>query len=180
MDDGNLNNVHPDVIDVRFVGRLDETGIPSEVDGGSNVLIPPDGPAKNNSHSSSNQVRAWPWSLLALGITTICVCIYLYRNRRRNQLDDNSFREDATNAPRDTDNIKEPTLPYLVENSDNSQHVTHPGRTENSGVASKRYYDDAAFNGAFPAESDDEFLHRPFTDESDDDMDVSFPSSIVV
>lgn len=99
MDDGNLNNVHPDVIDVRFVGRLDETGIPSEVDGGSNVLIPPDGPAKNNSHSSSNQVRAWPWSLLALGITTICVCIYLYRNRRRNQLDDNSFREDATNAP---------------------------------------------------------------------------------
>lgn len=92
LDDGRLNQVHPDVKDVSFVSLIIEDN-PAE----NNNTRPENGNEDQHgdagglnddqirSEPSEEDLQAWPWVLLSVGVVTILVLFGLVRRRRNRE-----------------------------------------------------------------------------------------------
>lgn len=80
MENGVLNSVHPDVVDVSFIVEFGDDGQPvNNVD-----LSPTSAPAVEvKAISEENKMEPWAWVLLSFGIIGVLFAIFAIRRRQR-------------------------------------------------------------------------------------------------
>ena len=69
MERGHLDDVHPDVVQVRYVGKF----TPPRVEGD---------PTRGTIETEDDGIGAWPWILLGVGLVLLCLCCFVLGMRR--------------------------------------------------------------------------------------------------
>lgn len=98
MNNKMLNDVHPDVVDVRFMELFDRTNseTPQVGTGGINGTTD-NGTTPLNSTTTSYSAAAWPWVLLGIGLFLILAGLFAIRRRMQFlKEDDNTSTYDET------------------------------------------------------------------------------------
>jgi hypothetical protein len=110
MDQGDLNSVDPQVVDVRFL----TTGAPVADDDVNLYPPPPSGDGVRDAPTNLPDARtlAWPWVVLGCGVLllTISVVMLCRRRRRRSDIDEAASQDSAEKALYNPDVIEDPYM----------------------------------------------------------------------
>jgi hypothetical protein len=161
MNSGKLNNVHPEVVSVRYIGFPNATNpwLGDAPKHGS-------GPSPNNNLSGKNQfsnnsgLRAWHWLLLASCLFIVITAMLFLRRRKRNRSMDRSMGSTGT------ENLDSPLAHWRDEvvriDEVEVESETTGGKTYLDDVKALYSHDDDKYNDTFSVESTDSSGRHPF------------------
>jgi len=177
MNQGQLNRVNPDILDVSFLEMVDEKNITQAPDQPTKQF-PPDTVDPPKVKAGGNKIETWPWLFIGLGVIFVVMIALIVRRRNRPQLGNRvisyAYSDDA--APPEA--IFPPTPDRnssRVESSDTPDYIRAAAESRAVSLGHGSHGVNASFASRSPGllslrsrDSDDSF-QEPFADTSDDE-----------